>query len=281
MTTAYSGGGDPGRTIELLWGLRDAPRRGPKPRFSVAQITRAAIDLADAEGLAALSMRRVAERLGITAMSLYTYIPGKAELLDLMIDTVCGEIERSRPASDHWRDRLEAIAHDNRALYERHPWLATVSTARPPLGPGVIAKYDYELRALEGLGLDDVEMDAALTFLLDFVQSCARAAADVRAARHASRTGDGEWWAAYGPLLAKVVDPDAYPVATRVGAAAGLAHGAAYDPDHAYRFGLQRVLDGLAALIESRRAVSRSSSPRRPEPPPRPAAPPRSGDAPA
>jgi AcrR family transcriptional regulator len=277
VTTAYSGGGDPGRTIELLWGLRDAPRRGPKPRFSVAQITRAAIDLADGEGLAALSMRRVAERLGITAMSLYTYIPGKAELLDLMIDTVCGEIERREPASDHWRDRLEAIAHDNRALYERHPWLATVSIARPPLGPGVIAKYEYELRALEGLGLDDVEMDAALTFLLGFVESCARAAANVRAARRDSGTGDGEWWAAYGPLLAKVADPGAFPVATRVGTAAGLAHGAAYDPDHAYRFGLQRVLDGLAALIESRAGAGRDgvsgSSPRRP-----PAAP--AGDAP-
>ena len=62
---------------------------------------------------------------------------------------------------------------------------------------------------------------------------------------------DREWWSARGPLLAKVFDPDAYPVATRVGAAAGLAHDAAYDPDHAYRFGLQRVLDGLAALIGS------------------------------
>lgn len=256
VTTAYSGGGDPGRTIELLWGLRDAPRRGPKPRFSVPQITQAAIELADAEGLGALSMRRVAERLGITAMSLYTYIPGKAELLDLMIDTVYGRITRSRPAGDHWRDRLEAIAHDNRALYERHPWLATVSTARPPLGPGVIAKYDYELRALDGLGLDDVEMDAALTFLLGFVQSCARAAADVRAARRDTAMSDREWWSARGPLLAKVFDPDAYPVATRVGAAAGLAHDAAYDPDHAYRFGLQRVLDGLAALIDSRRPAT-------------------------
>ena len=256
VTTAYSGGGDPARSIELLWGLQEAPRRGPKPRFSVPQITQAAIELADAEGLTALSMRRVAERLGITAMSLYTYIPGKAELLDLMIDKVCGEITRSRPASDHWRDRLEAIAHDNRALYERHPWLAGVSTARPPLGPGVIAKYDYELRALEGLGLDDVEMDAALTFLLGFVESCARAAADARAARRDTAMTDREWWSANEPLLAKIFDPDAYPVASRVGAAAGAAHNAAYDPEHAYRFGLQRVLDGLAALIDARRGAS-------------------------
>lgn len=255
VTTAHSGG-DPGRTIELLWGLRDAPKRGPKPRFSVPQITQAAIDLADAEGLAALSMRRVAERLGITAMSLYTYIPGKAELLDLMIDTVCGRITRTRPASDHWRDRLEAIAHDNRALYERHPWLATVSTARPPLGPGVTAKYDYELRALDGLGLDDVEMDAALTFLLGFVESCARAAADARAAQRDTATSDAEWWAAHQPLLEKVFDPDAYPLATRVGAAAGQAHNSAYNPDHAYAFGLQRVLDGLAALIDSRKPAT-------------------------
>lgn len=252
VTTAYSGGGDPGRGIELLWGLRDTPKRGPKPRFSVPQITRAAIELADAEGLPALSMRRVAERLGITAMSLYTYIPGKAELLDLMIDAVCGEMPRSRPASDRWRDRLETIAHDNRALYERHPWLATVSTARPPLGPGVTAKYDYELRALDGLGLDDVEMDSALAFLLGFVESCARAAADARATRRDTAMSDQEWWTAHQPLLAKVFDPAAYPLATRVGAAAGMAHNGAYNPDHAYAFGLRRVLDGLAALIDSR-----------------------------
>ena len=102
-------------------------------------------------------------------------------------------------------------------------------------------------------------MDAALTFLLDFVRSSALAAHDARATRQDAGMTDEEWWAANAPLLARIVDKDAYPTAARVGAAAGAAHGGAYSPDHAWEFGLARVLDGLGVLIEG----SRSRSPRR------------------
>jgi hypothetical protein len=93
-------------------------------------------------------------------------------------------------------------------------------------------------------------MDAALTFLLGFVQAAARSAVDAAAARQDSAMSEEQWWAANAPLLARVFDETKYPTASRVGAAAGAAHGAAYDPDHAYTFGLQRVLDGLGALIK-------------------------------
>ena len=78
------------------------------------------------------------------------------------------------------------MARDNRALYEAHPWAAAISTGRPPLGPGLMAKYEHELSALDGAGLDDVEIDAALTFVLDFVRSSALAAHDARATRAAT-----------------------------------------------------------------------------------------------
>src|SRR2546430_2174150 len=81
--------------------------------------------------------------------------------------------------------------------------------ARPPLGPGLMAKYEHELSALDGLGLDDVEMDAALTYLLTFVQAWARAAADAQAARQDTATDDEQWWAAHAPLLQRVLDPGA------------------------------------------------------------------------
>lgn len=93
-----------------------------------------------------------------------------------------------------------------------------------------MAKYEHELSALDGLGLDDIEMDAALTYLLTFVQAWARAAADAHAARQDTGAGDGQWWAAHEPLLQQVLDPGAYPLATRVGTAAGTAHRAAYSP---------------------------------------------------
>ena len=126
-----------------------------------------------------------------------------------------------------------------------------VRIIRPPLGPGMMAKYEHELLALEGLGLDDVLMDASLTYLLGFVQAWARAAADARAVQQDSAMDDMQWWTTSGPLLARVLDENAYLIAARVGSAAGAAHGTAYSAGHTYTFGLQRVLDGLSVLIDS------------------------------
>jgi hypothetical protein len=161
-------------------------------------------------------------------------------------------MSRTAWPGDGWRQRLVAVARDNRALFEAHPWAAAISTSRPPLGPRLMAKYEHELSALADSGLDDVETDAALTFVLDFVRSAALAAHDARATRDDTGMTDEEWWAANAPLLARIVDEDAYPTAARVGAAAGAAQSGAYSPDHAWEFGLARVLDGLGVLIEQR-----------------------------
>ena len=256
MESARTSGGDPARTLALLWRPPDAgaPGRGPKRGLSIDRIVEAAIAVADAEGLGAVTMRRVARALGVVPMTLYTYVPGKAELLDLMLDALYRQMGPAGAVTGGpWRPRLEAIAQANRALFRAHPWAAAIATVRPPLGPGLMSKYERELRALDGLGLSEVEMDAALTFLLSFVRSCARAEAEARMAARESGVDDREWWAANAPLLARIVDQTAYPTAARVGAAAGTAYGAAYSPDHAYEFGLQRVLDGLGALIDGRR----------------------------
>ena len=238
--------GDPARTLALLWREQPRPSRGPSPRLSVDAVVEAAIALADADGLDAVTMRAVAAQLGVSPMTLYGYVPGKSELLDLMLDSLYLEMPRKPWGRRKWRSRLRAVADGNRGLYEAHPWAASVSTARPPLGPGQMAKYEHELSALEGVGLGDVEMDAALTYLLAFVQGVAVSAAAAAAAPEP----DEEWWAAAGPLLERVMDPAAYPLAARVGSAAGEAQNAAYDADRAYAFGLERVLDGLAALID-------------------------------
>jgi AcrR family transcriptional regulator len=243
--------GDPARTLELLW--RDpavVSRHGPRQGLSIDAVVAAATEVADTDGMDAVTMRRLAKALGVAPMTLYTYVPGKAELLDLMLDAAYASMPRLDTSGQPWRQRLAAIADENKALFENHPWAATVSTVRPPLGPGMMAKYEHELLALEGLGLDDVQMDASLTYLLSFVQAWARGAVDARAALQDSAMDDTEWWAAIGPLLARVLDETAYPVAARVGSAAGAAHGSAYSPGHAYTFGLERVLAGLSQLIE-------------------------------
>jgi Tetracyclin repressor-like, C-terminal domain len=138
-----------------------------------------------------------------------------------MLDAAYARMPRADTTGQPWRQRVTAIAAENRALFETHPWAAAISTIRPPLGPGLIAKYDHELAAFDGLGLDDIQMGAALTHLLTFVQAWAKAAADAQAARGESAMDDEHWWAAHAPLLQKALNPAAYPLAVRVGTAAG------------------------------------------------------------
>jgi AcrR family transcriptional regulator len=258
VTTDYTGGGDPQRSMELLWSTRERPRRGPKPKLTVDMIVRTAVAIADADGLAALSMRRVADELSAGPMSLYTYVPGKAELLDVMVDRVCAEAVPSDAPTGSWRERLERMARDNWALYQRHPWLLQLTTARPPLGPNIIAKYEHELRAVDGIGLTDIEMDSVVTLVLGFVASTARVGVEAAQTERQSGHSDDEWWQASAPLLEKVLDPERFPVSTRVGAAAGEAYGAPYSASHAFEFGLLRVLDGIEALVRSRAASGQS-----------------------
>ena len=238
--------------MELLWGTGAARKRGPRPRLTIEQLTRAAVDIADAEGLAALSMRRVAEQLGMRTMSVYTYVPGKAELIDLMVDAVLGETIDGEPATAGWRPALERIARRNRALYVRHPWLLQVVTVRPAMGPNLIAKYDHELRAVAELGLDEIEMDLVVALVTDYVYGAARSAVEAAQVRQRSGQSDETWWSINGPLVERVFDPARYPLAARVGPLAGAEYGAAVDPERAFDFGLERVLDGLATLIEER-----------------------------
>jgi AcrR family transcriptional regulator len=254
MAREHSSTGDPARSLALLWRTQERRSRKGKPDLSVDRIVSAAIELADAEGLAALSMRRVAERLGVGTMSLYTHVPGKAELLDLMLDTAYGEMARPEHVAGGWRPRLERIAQEQWQLYRRHPWMLQVATSRPVLGPNLTAKYDYELRAVDGIGLSEVEMDSVIGLVSGFVESAARSAVD--AAQVQQRTGmtDEQWWQARAPLLERVFDARRYPTAARVGQVAGATYGAASDPEHAFRFGLQRVLDGIQVLVQTRAA---------------------------
>jgi AcrR family transcriptional regulator len=255
VATEYGGSGDPKRSMELLWGTREAPRRGPRPRLTVEQIIGTATRIADTEGLAALSMRRVGEELGVTAMSLYTYVPSKAELVDLMIDSALGELEPVMIDGAGWRASLERAARQNWDLFRRHPWMLQTSMSRPVLGPNTLRRYDHELRAVDGVGLSDVDMDLVVTLLSNYVRGAVRTALEAAEAERRTGMSEQQWWDAYAPLLERVFDGDAYPVAARVGAAAGEEYQGAVAPERAFEFGLQRVLDGIGAYIDFRRGT--------------------------
>ncbi|GAA1076280.1 TetR/AcrR family transcriptional regulator C-terminal domain-containing protein [Nocardiopsis composta] len=249
--TIRNGGGDPARTLALLWRTAGPVRKG-RTGLDVDRVVAAAIGIADAEGLDALSMRKVADRLGVGAMSLYTYVPGKAELAEAMLDAVRAELPDPAEAGEGWRARLEAVARQNRDLYLRHPWMLQVAAGRPVLGPNSMVRYDRELRALEGLGLSDIEMDGVIALLSDYVHGAAREAVAMADAAADSGRTDQEWWEQHAPELERIADPSVYPVAARVGTAVGERYGASHDPAADFDFGLKLVLDGVAALLESR-----------------------------
>ncbi|WP_153407846.1 TetR/AcrR family transcriptional regulator C-terminal domain-containing protein [Nocardia macrotermitis] len=231
--------------MSLLW--RDAlpppaRARGPRQGVSVDAVVRAGIAIADREGYERVSIRTVAAELGLRPMSLYTYVPGKDALIMLMVDAVAAEdapIDPARPV----RERMAAIAHGVRAELLAHPWLLEVPPWRQVLGPGRIRRFERQLAALDGTGLDDLEMDRVIAVLSEFATGNARMA--VAAARSAREMSDAQWWEMHGPLLAQVMPESDYPLSSRVGAAAGQTYEAPGDPDGAFDYGLARLLDGI------------------------------------
>lgn len=244
-------GVDAGELLALLWESPDvSSRRGPDRSRTLVEVVDAGIDTADRNGLSAVTMRAVARVLDVSTMSLYSYVPGKDALVALMVDRVYEQMPRPSFDGVKGADRLQRVADLNRRLFLVHPWLADSSSARPPLGPGVMAKYEYELSAFDGWGLDDITTDDCLTYLLTFVHGAARASLAVIGSQLDSGTTDQEWWNQHQPLFAQIFDEERYPTASRVGTAAGTARGTAYDPDQAYRFGLLRTIDAIQSLVQ-------------------------------
>ncbi|KYF53361.1 TetR family transcriptional regulator [Sorangium cellulosum] len=248
--TEYSGSGDAVRSLELLWGIRKRPSRGPRPGLSLDQIVRAAIELADGEGLSALSMQRVAAKLGFTPMSLYRYVPSKAELLDLMLDTAAGEMPLVDGVPGGWRAKLEASALADWALYHRHPWFLHVTPVRPVMGPKGMATYESALRAVSGIGLTDREMLAAVHLVDSYVRGAGRLAVDRAQAEQETGVTDEQWWTERAYFFEKLFDPARHPTMAR------MMSSGAFDEhpftEEVFLFGLQRVLDGIEALVRSR-----------------------------
>lgn len=261
MTTTRGSRGDATRTMELLWGLAPRPTRGPKQGLTLEAVVDAAVALADAEGIEALSMRRVAEALGVGAMSLYTYVPGKAELVDLMLDRVYGEQLAGIAGDGGWRARLESRARADWALYERHPWVVRAAGPRPTLGPNETAVYEATLAAVDGIGLTGDEMIAVVTLVAGYVGGVARGIVEA-VSEGETQEPEEAWWRARSAVLerAGAFDPDRFPVSVRLGAE-GVFDGSPDEPDYlageirrTFAFGLQRVLDGIAVLVDARAA---------------------------
>jgi AcrR family transcriptional regulator len=245
---------DVDRTLTLLWRRTlGTPQgtRGPRQRFTVDDVIRAAIEVADAEGLPAFSIRKVADRLGLKVMSIYTYVPGRDELIGLMVDEVAGEQDLP-PHAGPLRERMAGLARQLWDEYHRHPWLLQVESSRPWIGPNGSNRYEWQLAAIEGAGFTDVEMDLVVTLLSGFTASAARASIAARRTAEQSGMSDAQWWEINAPVLERVMPAEGYPISGRVGTAASIEFNAVGDPDRSFRFGLDCILDGLERLLQRR-----------------------------
>ncbi|WP_430478615.1 TetR/AcrR family transcriptional regulator [Streptomyces sp. P11-1] len=267
-----TGSGDIARTLELLWGTGDRPSRGPKPGLTLDRIVTAAIAVADAEGLSAVSMRRISTELGTGTMSLYRYVPGKAELLDLMLDRVLGEplsAEPDHPAADHpvpgghpvsadlsvpgdWRGAIDTMARTYLDNLGRHPWLLKINQARTVLGPSALRGLELSLTALRSMGLRDPELIGVIITVNSFVEGLARTRADAAEAVAQTGLSDEEFWENQRPYLERAMLSGAYPTM------AGMSEDTfSADFDH-FTFGLRRLIAGFEALVAERAAEDRA-----------------------
>jgi AcrR family transcriptional regulator len=279
----HAGRGDAARTMALLWGTGKPATRGPRPALRLERIVRKAITLADAGGLGAASIRRVAEALSIGTMSLYVYVPGKGELLELMVDRVVGE--QPLPSGDRgWRAGLEQYARDTWSLYGRHPWLLEVATSRTVLGPHVMARFDAALGVARRAGLRGKDAVAVVSLVDGYTRGAARVAVEATEAPAGTGQTDDEWWTERAPVLDQHLG--AAMAGGRLQNVAAVAAEGAFDQAEGgashtlqraldeFEFGLQRVLDGVEAFVNRprpARARSRRTSHRRGT---RPSAPP-------
>ncbi|HEY0639588.1 MAG TPA: TetR/AcrR family transcriptional regulator [Pseudonocardiaceae bacterium] len=243
MTNAAASG------LQAVWEAHGRPDPEPRQGLSRRRIVAAAMELADAEGLAAVSMARVAARVGFTTMSLYRHVRNKDELLLFMQDAALGPPPPRDPDPTDWRSELEWWAGEVVAAFRAHPWvLQTIALFGPPATPNQLTWLELGLRALGGTALTEPEKVATM-LLID-----AHVIGDIQFGGAGPEHSVDEL-TDYGALLARMLDPARFPAVLRA------VHGGAFEPgddpaadrDETFRFGLARILDGVQALLDSRR----------------------------
>ncbi|WP_432011229.1 TetR/AcrR family transcriptional regulator C-terminal domain-containing protein [Streptomyces cucumeris] len=234
---------------------RPSPAPDPEQELSLARIVRTAIEIADAEGLSALSMRGVAARLGVAAMSTYRYVPSKEDLVLHMADTAFGEETYPANAPEDWRTRMELGARTLWSLYRKHPWLAQLgSLTRPLLVPNLMVHGEWVLGALDGHGLDSTRLFDIHVLLYSHVQGLATNLEMEAHAEAATGQSEDQWMDSRAPALQELVESGRFPTFSKVVGA--FEDGYDLRLDTLFEFGLKALLDGLTPLIEGQEGVA-------------------------
>ncbi|WP_369201193.1 TetR/AcrR family transcriptional regulator [Streptomyces sp. PU-14G] len=244
--------------VAAAWGLRERPGRGPARGLDVPRIVGAAVALADAEGLGAVSMSRVATEVGVSTMALYRYVEGKDALLILMEDAAAGTPPPGPAPEEGWRAGLEHWARAHRDVLTRHLWMVRIPISTPPLSPHSVEWMELALRCLRGTGLDAEEKLGVLVTLNGFVRSHVSLFADIAGA--GGGEGGADWEELeprYWRLMTQLTATGDFPAITEMLASGEVDTAFEEDGDEGegtadFEFGLALVLDGVQALIERR-----------------------------
>jgi AcrR family transcriptional regulator len=235
--------------MAAAWGARAPVTKGPKPGLSLDQIVGAGIAIADAEGLSAVSMNRVASELGSSAMSLYRYVESKQELLTLMVDAALGTIPAG-PPGEGWRAGLSRWAWATVAAMRAHPWAVQVPISGPPLGPQSVAWFEDALRTMRDTTLGEGEKASIVLMLAGYARNQVSTMGDVQAHFLDAAGTPHDAMRGYRDTLRALTDADRFP------ALHALLDAGVFDradpPDEEFAFGLERILDGIEALIRAR-----------------------------
>jgi AcrR family transcriptional regulator len=256
MTKRVSvGGGHESTSFELLWNQRRMHTRGPEPAFRLGDIAQAGAEIADIDGLSALTMAAVARSLGVTTMAVYRYVPSKGALIDLVADSVMSR--PPKPSKSSWRADISSWTRANLALVRRHPWLFEIISTRACPGPNWACWLDAGLECLDGLPFSVSEKLAVLLL----VDGHFRAAAQVLVGAKASE----EWAQNFGGMLRAAAGNSRYPTLSAL-LAAGEFEQPGLGLEAMIEFGLERLLDGIEAMARTRsdlaRGGGRSSRPK-------------------
>ncbi|HYQ04802.1 MAG TPA: TetR/AcrR family transcriptional regulator C-terminal domain-containing protein [Polyangiaceae bacterium] len=244
----------PAQPSELVW-ERSEPAQRPAPGpLSRERIVRAAIAIADKEGLAEVSLRKVAAKLNAGPMRLYTYTSTKEGLLELMVDAVYGEIAVKDLASGDWRGTLRSIAEHTRQAAKKHPWFVDLLGRRPHLGPHALEHYEQSLAALCNQSafehIDDA-LQAYRTVTAYVVGAIKTETASLRA-EHESGLNEGDFQAASWPYLQRMIETGRFPMIAKV-----VSDATHPSSDVTFERGLESVIEGIALGLAGPRGPNR------------------------
>lgn len=244
----------------LLWDAQLRPSRGPKPALIRDDVVQAAISVADADGLAALTMQAVAERVGFTTMALYRYFPNKEALIDASVDAAMGTPPQKSGPREGWRKEVKYWAYAKRAMLCSRPWLAELPFVAAPHGPNWLSWHEAFLQTILDTGLSPEDMMDVLSVVHGYVSGSSDTAISLARAMSRGITFE-EWAQAVGADLCRAINDPRYPILSTIlsSKSGGISEasplpargGLPRTMDESFDFGLERVLDGIEHYIQS------------------------------